>query len=346
MVPSMPRNGLIMVDFRPSEKKCQGPPYMERNGLGNETSGSAYSPVVPGAHLYSSLLAVNRESRSEALQIYRVRLPCLVWTGKATTKEAILYLSPKRDFLHLNNTRQGSVRDTLVDFFHDLKAHDPNGVGLLNLAVDDRTLDAWDRFLKPQEIDPPPARAAFLATLVQLQRVFRIALTDLDLSYQVAFGPVRCFEIRSLRLFMDPEEPGVGVHQWHGPRGPVGKDQREELQTAIRSIRIQFEAQWSQVLVKGAVSPSREQRLVTHEPLLELWAVRDRHAWDDDGVPVSGHESEDWQGELAWVSSSGHKQEPTRSPAEVEAAFGFWLFSADAGEEVGSAFPELGLLTF
>lgn len=352
---ALPRNRLIVVDFRPSKKRGQEPNSTEKNGLGRETSGSAYCPVVPGAHLYSSLLGVNRESRSEALRIYRVHIPCLVWTGKASTKEAVLYLSPERDFLHLYSTSQGSVRETLVDFFYDLKTYDPNGVGLLNLAVDYRTLDAWDRFLRPQEIEPSSARAAYLETLAQLQRVFCISLTGLDFSYQVAFGPVRCFEIRSLRPFMGPPEQSGIVHQWHGPRGSIGEDQRKELRTAVRSIRIQFEAQWSQVLAKGGVVPSRaqpqpQQQLVArHEPLLELWAVRHRDAWDRGRGPAA-HESGDWQGELAWTRprpDDDSRREPTRrSPAEVEAAFGFWLFSADAGEGAGSVLPELGLLTF
>ncbi|KAK7923536.1 hypothetical protein PG985_007607 [Apiospora marii] len=352
---ALPRNRLIMVDFRPSQNGDQGPPSTEKNELGKETSGSAYRPVVPGAHLYSSLLGVNRESRSEALRIYRVLIPCLVWAGKTTTtKEAVLYFSPERDFLHLHNTSQGSVRETLVDFFYDLKAYDPHGVGIRNLAVDYRTLDAWDRFLRPPEIEPPSARAAYLETLAQLQRVFCLSLTDLDRAHQVAFGPVRCFEIRALRPFMAllEEQTDDVVHQWHGPRGPVDEGQRRELRTAIRSIRVQFAAQWSQVLAKGGVDlPSRAQQ--QQRPLLELWAVRDWDAWDGgDRLSTNAHESEDWQGELAWVlpsSSDDHddRREPTRrSPVEVEAAFGFWLSSAGAGEGAGSGLPELGLLTF
>ncbi|KAK7968876.1 hypothetical protein PG988_007949 [Apiospora saccharicola] len=319
-----------MVDFRPTKKRTDGGLaciHAGENRLGKNTIGIAYRPVVPRTHLYSSLLGVSHESRSEALRTYRVRLPCLVWTSWETAKEAVLYFSPERDFLHLHNTGRGPVRDTLVDLFCDLKTYDPKGVGLLNLAIDYRTLDAWDRFLRPQEIDPPSARAAYLETLSQLQKVL-------------------CFEIRSFRSFMALEELGTGAQYWHGRRGLFDEDKRKALRTAIRSHRIQFGAQWSQVLVKAGVAPSREQQqlVARHEPLVELWAVREWHAWGDGGdnssISTISYESEEWQGELEWVFSSHPKPELTRSLAKVEAAFGFWLFSADAD------LPELGLLTF
>lgn len=95
-----------------------------------------FETFVSGRQILSKLLRVNRESREETLQFYRVHIPC---TFEDETKENqgshTLYFNPEFDFLQI--TPSLLIEETLLDFIYRLKTQwDPHHIGLLNMAID------------------------------------------------------------------------------------------------------------------------------------------------------------------------------------------------------------------
>jgi hypothetical protein len=88
---------------------------------------NGYAISTSGLEVHHPLLHVNGESRSEALEFYRVRIP----TRGVTS---CVYCNPEFDFLNID------VADYdckfLVDFLTDFRARDPRGVGVQNLALE------------------------------------------------------------------------------------------------------------------------------------------------------------------------------------------------------------------
>ena len=145
------------------------------------TKSERYRAYVEGYQVLSKLLRVNCEAREAALEFYRVPLPCLFKKGLESSHgvpyeatPGTLYINPEYDFLYV--TPQVSAEETLVDFFYHMKTtYDPHRIGLLNLALDFKGLNAGDLSqLELLSLDSR-VRLAFIETLTQLQEVFFVS---------------------------------------------------------------------------------------------------------------------------------------------------------------------------
>ncbi|KAK6841166.1 hypothetical protein PG987_002026 [Apiospora arundinis] len=366
------RNRLINVSFRASNQPRRGR-YVVKKGLVTRMSVITHCLEIPGLHIYSKLLRVNREARSEALRFYRVHLPCHIWTeGMHRTDpgvEAVIYLSPEYDIFHPERIGD-SVEDTLVAFFYNMKTYDPKGVGLLNLAVDRTVILHWHT-LEPDCLDPP-AREAYLATLSQLREVFWITYTNRGQTS----GHVRSPSRRAIGIRFDDEGECIPIMTLEpvferlrrDPRPNIARESLSQttftpLYSRVRPLadpRV-TQQQWREVLAMSGVVPLTDTKtqywhLLAQRPQLgDIWAVRDGGAGGSDEEVVLPHESDDWHGETAKLSELGRLEGCEPSPAKVDAAFGFWIFPA--GEEkrgrsfngeirisdISEQWPELGL---
>ncbi|KAK8021684.1 hypothetical protein PG990_006822 [Apiospora arundinis] len=367
------RNRLINVSFRASNKP-RGAGYVAKTGLAKKTGVATYCLEIPGLHIYSKLLRVNREARSEALRFYRVHLPCHIWTeGMRRTDpgvEAVIYLSPEYDIIHLE--RIGSpMKDTLVAFFYNMKTCDPKGVGLLNLAVDRAVIVRW--CMLDLDCLDPPAREAYVATLSQLREVFWITYTNRG---QIS-GHAQCVQKRAIGVRFDDEGECFPIMTLEPVFERLRRDPRPNMareplsQTTFTPLRYngvrplgdprETQQQGREALSMSDVVPLTDTKtqywhLMAQRPQLDdIWAVRDGCASGSDEEVVLPHESDDWHGETAKLSELGRLEGCEPSPAKVDAAFGFWIFPAGEEKEshsfngeirisdISEQWPELGL---
>lgn len=114
--------------------------YSRKNALGNIVSGGDYVAMVATTHQPSVLLRTSQEARQAALKVFRVRMPCYYKTAIATRLSCV-YLSPDLDILHL---KVHDAKINFADFLHDVKAHDPQGVGVSRLAIGSSSLAVGD----------------------------------------------------------------------------------------------------------------------------------------------------------------------------------------------------------
>ncbi|KAL2137648.1 hypothetical protein VTI28DRAFT_8675 [Corynascus sepedonium] len=120
--------------------------YKDRNHLGKVISGRGYTLNIKGRGSFavplSPLLWVNHEARRTALRFYHVHLPFPHLHG-----DRVLYLNSEYDVIYvrpqhpkvvpLDYTRRFARHATiLVDFLHDVKAHDGKNQGVRHLALD------------------------------------------------------------------------------------------------------------------------------------------------------------------------------------------------------------------
>ncbi|KAI9658414.1 MAG: hypothetical protein M1821_002547 [Bathelium mastoideum] len=332
----------IEIDL-PSGSKVTHP-YSSTNSINKVISGRDYTATVQALKLNSKLLHVNSESRKAALSFYRVHIPChlkastgktslpQVETGRST--EAIFYFNPEYDFLHLSTRRP--AEHTFVDFLHDLKAHDPRGVGLLNLALGVQGMSAGLKSLKSLvEIHEAPAKASLVASLSQLQEIFWVA--------QSCAG----------RGILEPSDynnfPGVGIRFNHpmpvkaiipsfdllqnDPR-PMGPELKYVL-TATADPR-EIRKPWQELLRKWDIrqpQPTRERVLFACVPLPYKQQIYDINTADKFLI----EEQENWlETQRQWrediIRHTG--KFPVEGPKElaraVGPAVGFRLFPADA----------------
>ncbi|KAF4963603.1 hypothetical protein FSARC_8388 [Fusarium sarcochroum] len=90
-----------------------------------------YDIVVDNRWKLSKLFRTTSESRRAALAFYRVQLPCWYQSQRNQGEmNGVLYLCPELDTLMLNSL------EVFEYFAHDLWAHDPRRVGLINLALE------------------------------------------------------------------------------------------------------------------------------------------------------------------------------------------------------------------
>lgn len=119
--------GITVLDE--SEDDDEPPLYTARNSLGNTISGERYRLLVTTNHRLTPLFWVNRQARQAALEFYRVHIS---YDFNAYGERLCLYLNPEFDILHV---RPEGAPGILVDFVHDVKAYDPLGLGILNMAI-------------------------------------------------------------------------------------------------------------------------------------------------------------------------------------------------------------------
>ncbi|KAK8050823.1 hypothetical protein PG994_012553 [Apiospora phragmitis] len=152
---------------------------------------------------------------------------------------------------------------------------------------------------------------------------------SLDPSHARAFELIRGVgvQFREVCPTTTTMKPAAFPWYYRDPGGPIDED-LHKLRKANRRKLLDSSGQWDYILAKcGIVVPHTKGR-----SLLEIWAARDRRT---GGAGVLAPESE-----------GRDRREPARWPAEVDVAFGFWLFSADAGEGAALQWPDLGLLMF
>ena len=147
-------------------------PYTARNRMGNTISGMKYHLNVVKDYRLSPLLRVSRESRQVVLRFYRVHIPC---DWNAHGEQRLLYLSPEFDFLQLHPV---GVPEILVDFVHDVRAYDPQGIGIRNMGVDVPQPDINGNSLLPMGTNCPSTpinqRKGLVPTLTCLVLWFQI----------------------------------------------------------------------------------------------------------------------------------------------------------------------------
>ena len=121
--------GITVVDETEDDDDYKPPPYTARNSLGNIISGQRYRLSITTTHCLTPLFWVNGLARQAALEFYRVHIS---YDFNAYGERLCLYLNPELDILHL---RPEGAPEILVDFVHDVKAYDPLGLGILNMAI-------------------------------------------------------------------------------------------------------------------------------------------------------------------------------------------------------------------
>ncbi|KAK8085198.1 hypothetical protein PG997_006469 [Apiospora hydei] len=213
----------------------------------------------------------------------------------------------------------------------DLKAYDPLGIGLCNLAASQKTISSsrWSE-LKPDHLDPP-ARTAYLDTLLQLREVFFVNIASFARSNAGPLSPIRGLGVRFNDAFpIMTKEPAFDRLR-PDPRPIEGNLEKVIIATPDPREIINS---WLRVLVNAGVSHHTNQvqyrYLLAQRPVPEGSAV----FGPEDAERYLAKENKQWRAALETVSGFWkNKRRFTWSPGEVDAAFGFWLFPVDPAEK-------------
>nr|EAQ71535.1 hypothetical protein MGCH7_ch7g942 [Pyricularia oryzae 70-15] len=138
----LPTDYLSYVDYGQSrEKYLRTPYYGARNSLGKIISGWDYHLAVDKEDsTLSPLFGVSSEARQIALEFYRVRVPVRQCLSLSSGRD--LRLNPEYDVVFL----KWAYRSYLIaDILHDIKAHDPQDVGVVHLALNEGFCDYLDK---------------------------------------------------------------------------------------------------------------------------------------------------------------------------------------------------------
>ncbi|KAI6266889.1 hypothetical protein MCOR27_010834 [Pyricularia oryzae] len=138
----LPTDYLSYVDYGQSrEKYLRTPYYGARNSLGKIISGWDYHLAVDKEDsTLSPLFGVSSEARQIALEFYRVRVPVRQCLSLSSGRD--LRLNPEYDVVFL----KWAYRSYLIaDVLHDIKAHDPQDVGVVHLALNEGFCDYLDK---------------------------------------------------------------------------------------------------------------------------------------------------------------------------------------------------------
>jgi len=231
---SVVRHRLLEIEVAPpspsaqaDQKRRQQPSqarYSRMNALCNVVSGGReyVATVQHGRFMHSKLLRVNREARRVALRFYRVHIPCWLRAvsrqnsstsssssslsyhahpnhpQEANSEMPVLYLNPEYDIVYAR--AQSPAAYTLVDFLHDVRAHDPRGVGTLHLAMDVNTMGAlhYALFYDGALQDPAdPARLSLTESLRCLRSVVWMAYSHAG---RAVMGPLEDFRGAGVRF--------------------------------------------------------------------------------------------------------------------------------------------------
>ncbi|KAI1857165.1 hypothetical protein JX265_011366 [Neoarthrinium moseri] len=336
---SLEKHRLLEVWLDPPTDPGKAPPYSTTNALNKLISGGSYTATVQAVHLNSKLLRVNRESRKAALSFYRVHIPCYLQAfreiprglqGKpAKRAKEPLYFNPEYDFMQLRT--RGPAEFTFVDFIHDLKAYDPQNVGLLNLALAVNGMNAGLHMLV--NISQPSAKAAFVKTLSQLQEIIWVAQSYCG---RAIMGPLEDFH-------------GVGVQFNHSMPIKAITPSFDLLRHDPRSVESDLK-----YVLTGTIDP--RQMRVDWQELLTKWDIRQAQpprervlfayrvpSYSQQVYDIKTAESFLRAEEENWLRSQQQFHQmilklagkvPVEGPEElaqaVRPAVGFWLFPAEA----------------
>lgn len=338
---SVPRERIIDVSLRLHrgrryELAAAEPRYLGRNALRKPISGERYRASTPGAKLNSKFLRVNGEAREVALGFYRVHIP-MYFRGPTRTERTTLYFSPEHDFMRIR--AETPVRETLVDFFWDLKAYDPKDIGLLKLAVDLEGFCSHElQYLKPTDLFLIRQQSAVRETLSQLREVWfvyvqpsaRGLVAAAEGVFHVAkprHGCVQAIPFRAggpmfERLGADPR-PWVReeLEQFH-----MGMfDPRELLfrwRRMLRSWGIQHDPNRTDYRLLFSRYPSESDRAERGRETGELHRMM-------QGLVLEG------AGDAGSGASPQSAEQKAGQGEERRAANSFWLFPVEAAGEVG-----------
>lgn len=287
-----------------------------------------YGVVVDGYQTMSKLFQVNEESRQIAMAFYRVHIPCWLIKGRSrhhNMTPGMLYFNPEMDFLYISNDT-GQV----LEFLHDLKTvYDPQGVGLLHLAIDRDGLSGTDGLCSidsnslsvSQDVS---VHQSFAETLMQLRQVYFVKLSRLGRSVLglLTSDPSSADYINSSL----PVLPEALIFD-RFPRDPRPIDQdlaRAMLEPDPRQMIHDWRKLYLNVFGNGVVPKAEYKVLLALNPMYpqiydrndaQNWLHTDRQAWIEFLSMYSPPSALDDGKKLEGVN-------PT--------AFGFWLFDIQA----------------
>lgn len=350
---SIPRERLLRVFLGVMEAREDDPQprYLEKNHLGKPISGPRYKAMAEGHQINSKFLRVNKEAREVALAFYRVHMPfSLKAPGAVRDEETTLYLNPEHDVLHLS--AKAPVKETLIDFFWDMKAYDPKGVGLVKMAIDLQGFCAHDlQHLKRSDLLLIHQRDALTETLSHLRELWFVYREHWRSQPPIMRNNLYCHmagystysnvvdldsrDRSTTRLDVVPITGSIPTFDrvGHDPRHVAGTelgrvymgdiDPREIIwrwKRLLRTwdIRHQTEAVKYRLLVGGRpISRDRAWDVETADQAKEFVTVKDKelNVWD-----------------LRTKDEHGGEEEVCR---ERTVAVGYWLFPVEAVGEIG-----------
>ncbi|KAI0381202.1 hypothetical protein F5Y04DRAFT_256004 [Hypomontagnella monticulosa] len=184
-------------------------------------------PFVDGDKILSKLLRINREARQAALQFYRVHMPCTFTGGyredRISISSGTLLLNPEFDILHVRAISNNGT-NILFDLTYSVKALDPLGIGILNMAFD--VFDICDILNYPSFTDmttiDPRKREALMTTIAQLNEVFFITRNEArHYIRETTINKIKLHRYRPIwsriptfdRLARDPRPIGDELHE-------------------------------------------------------------------------------------------------------------------------------------
>ena len=352
---AVPRERLIRVYLRVLEEMQDDPPprYLEKNHLGKPISGPRYEAMAEGNQLNSKFLRVNKESRDVALAFYRVHIPfSLRMPRTGAAEKTTLYLNPENDVLHID--ADAPVKETLIDFFWDMKAYDPKGVGLAKMAIDLEGFCAHDlQFLKRSDLLLIRQREALITALSQLKELWFVyvepvrsrppAMSDQVLRQLTGPGCC-CNNVRvdgNNALTTGPDV--VPITGSTSTFDRVEKDPRQATEAGLSRLYMgktdprEIIWRWRRLLRTWGVRHQSDQ--VKYRLLVGQRPVSRYKAWrvgtvDQATEYMSVKKSELNDGSLLAAAEREHGEDACR---EITVAIGYWLFPVEAIGDVGES---------
>lgn len=342
---SMQRERIIHVELTSIREKVLER-YANINHLQRPTIEEAkYKLLVNGWQVLSKFLRVNSESRQEALSFYRIHIPCWFRGKGEEERRQILHINPEYDFiLPVPRTLTSGI---LTDFLYDLKAYDPNGIGLVNLAIN--RLSPLDRsfgefWTDVTEVSDEPARTAMKDTLSQIKEIFFVTMSSC-----VRMGA--CLNVDEVPTYINTSYPTAARTATFDR---VGLDPRPVIQDLsykfiVDKLPTFSRGWWDLMLHKWGVQHAQP---VEFRVLLAIHPNKVANpCHTNDGVFVYEYETVDIKGRLSNSIEDLARDRPmdsTEGPGVMDRARGFWLFPIEIlrrGTEVDLAGlrPELAL---
>ena len=307
-------------------------------------NGELYFTVVDGSQILSKFLRVDKESREEALRLYRVHLPCRFTCG--TTKEGpashgTLHFNPDWDILYIS--AEWPANDTLIAFIYRLKTvYDPQHVGLLNLAIDGNGLTGNDfNGVQPLEVKPE-IRSALIESLTQLREVWFVSIPVVG---RQIVGPLSGFGTSGATFNRSFPILSTSSTFERFPRDPRSISKDLENTSGLGSSRDALQY-WLGSLKKWQISPQnvRYRFFLAFDPRMVggnisdqvsamAWLHQQEDKWKGQG-PRDGFLPKDV--EAKWpVGAHDEKFRNEELENVVRPAFGFWLFPLEALGRIG-----------
>ncbi|CEJ93559.1 hypothetical protein VHEMI09139 [[Torrubiella] hemipterigena] len=136
------------------------------------TAATPYFIDIQGWPINNPILYANRESRTLALDFYRVQLPFYPKLAKEDSPDIqakrVFYFSPEHDILHIS-TYGDSHSALFFSFLNEVQQHDPKRLGLLNWAADECFVRG---FCHERDLLGTSVKDAFIGHLSRIREVF------------------------------------------------------------------------------------------------------------------------------------------------------------------------------